>query len=365
MDTVTCPNCGRPIEISEVLKKQVEAKIAAETEARVRKDLEEKNGLEMADLKKTLAEKEEKMADFRKRELQLREEKRQMEESKKELELEVQRRIDEERKKVEETVWQKAQEEHRLKDMEKDKMLQDAMKANEELKRKLEQGSQQTQGEVVELEIESQLRTEFPNDEIRPVPKGIRGGDVVQEVCDRNGRACGLIIWESKNAKWSDSWIAKLKDDQRLVKADLAILLTVNLPEGVKTFGYKDGVWVTNRACAIPLVGALRINLYQVFQAKLSSVGKNEKMERLFGYLTGIEFKQRVEAIVESFSSMKEEIEKEKRFFTTKWAKQDKEISKVFEQTYGMYGDLQGVIGSSLPAIKSLELPETIEENKG
>lgn len=367
---VSCPKCGCQIEISEALKKQIEEQVLVservkhkEELEKLRRETEEKAKNEaVAAVNETLEAKDKKLSELIGEVKTSRNEIAKFQDEKREMELTIQKVAFEERKKAQEETHRRLEEEYRLKEMEKDKKLQDAMKVNEELRRKLEQGSQQTQGEVLELEIENHLRTEFPNDLIKPVSKGVRGADVIQEVNDRNGRICGSIIWESKNAKWSDGWIGKLKDDQRLVKADLAVLLTVNLPEGVKTFCFRDGIWITNRACAIPLASALRLNLYQIFQTKLSTVGKNEKMERLFSYLTGIEFKQRVEAIVEGFSAMKDELEKEKRFFSTKWARQEKEIGKVFDQTFGMYGDLQGVVGQSLPAIKSLELPETTGE---
>lgn len=360
---IKCPKCGEQIEITSVLRQEVEEKIRTETKELVRKEFEEKNSLEMADLKKTNEEAVQKAAESRERELKLREQNRKLEERDKELTLEVDKRVYEERKKAEEEAFKKADEEHRLKDMEKDKRLQDVLKTNEELQRKLQQGSQQTQGEIIELEIEDLLRKEFPNDFIKPVPKGVRGGDVIHEVKDRYGQTCGTILWESKNANWSDLWINKLKEDQRLVTADLAVLLSVNLPTNIKNFSsYGDRVWVTNRTCAISLAKALRINLYQVFATKLSAVGKNEKMETLYSYLIGTGFKQRVEAIVEGFVSLREELEKEKRYCATKWARQEKAIDKVLSQTGGMYGDLQVVIGPALPAIKSLEITSGEEE---
>lgn len=227
---------------------------------------------------------------------------------------------------------------------------------NEELKKKLEQGSQQTQGEVLELEIEEVLRKEFPNDEIKEVAKGVRGADIVQVVKDKMGKTCGLILWESKNAKWSDTWLSKLKEDQRAAKADIAVLVSENLPEGIKNFSYKAGVWVSSRQTFAALASALRISLHQVFTTKQSAVGKNEKMEVLYEYLSGVEFRHRVEGIVEAFSEMQEDIEREKRWFTAKWSKQEKSLRKVMDQTHGMYGELESMMGKSLEPIKSLEL---------
>ncbi len=357
--TIKCPHCGESFEMSQAFKHEIEE--------RLKTKIKEENKAEVLEVKKLLEEEkkksenqEKKNAEFRQNEIKLREEmrekERKLDEDKKDLELTIQRKIDEERSKTEERIRKEADEAHHSLDQQKDKKLQDALKMNEELKRKLEQGSQQTQGEVLELEIEQTLKKEFLNDEIKDVPKGIRGADVVQIVNDKMGRKCGIILWESKNAKWSEPWIVKLKDDQRAAKADIAVLVSENLPEGIKNFAYRNGVWVCSRQSFVALASALRINLHEVFTAKQSAVGKNEKMEELYKYLTGTEFRHRVEGIVEVFNEVREDIEKEKRWFTSKWAKQEKSITKVMTNTIGMHGELKSVIGDSLQPISSLEL---------
>ena len=175
---------------------------------------------------------------------------------------------------------------------------------------------------------------------------------------DKLNRKCGSILWESKNAKWSDGWIEKLKEDQRQAKADLAVLVSVNLPEGINTFNFVKGVWICSWTSFIPLALALRFNLINIYFEKQNAVNVDEKMKVLYEYLTGNEFKLRVEGIVESFSVLQDDIEREKRWFSSKWARQEKEIRKVIDHTHGMYGDLQGVTGRALPEIKSLELSE-------
>ena len=222
----------------------------------------------------------------------------------------------------------------------------------------MQQGSQQSQGETLELELETKLRSEFPTDTVTEVKKGQRGADVIQTVIDKLGRSCGSIIWESKNAQWTDGWIAKLKEDQRQSKSDIAVLVSVNLPTGVETFSYKDGVWIASWKHFLPLALALRFNLVSIHHERQSAEGKDEKMKVLYNYLTGNEFKHRVEGIVEAFGNLQTELEREKRWFSVKWAKQEKEIRKVMDHTHGMYGDLQGVIGKSLPDINTLELEE-------
>ncbi len=199
--------------------------------------------------------------------------------------------------------------EHRLKDLEKDKKISDMLKTIEELKRKGEQGSMQTQGEVLELDLEGLLKTQFPSDDIQPVPKGMRGADIIQKVHSRTGQYCGTIIWETKRTKrWSDEWLTKLKEDQREAKADIAVIATEALLEGVKLFRQVDGVWVTDFGLAGCLAEVLRAGLMQVAMAKVSAVGKNEKMEALCQYLSGPEFRQRVEAVVEVFVAMRDDI---------------------------------------------------------
>ncbi|MBU0974246.1 DUF2130 domain-containing protein, partial [Patescibacteria group bacterium] len=186
---------------------------------------------------------------------------------------------------------------------------------------------------------------------------GAKGADLVQRINAKMGTNAGTIIWESKNTKaFSESWISKLKSDQGLVKADIAILVTQVLPKGVKGFGLVNGVWVVSYAHIIPLVNALRIQLIEVAKVKLSLVGRDEKMGLLYKYLSGPQFKNRVENIVMAFVNMKADLDTEKRSFNRIWSKREKEIEKVIMSTSNMYGDLQGIIGGSLPEIKQLEL---------
>lgn len=320
-------------------------------EVKKEKDVEKKM------LEDQLAEKENKLREARGKELEIRKEKNKLEEEKQNFELEKQRQLDEERKKIFEEAGKKAAEEQQYNIAQLKKQLTDVTKANDDMARKLEQGSQQTQGEVLELEIEELLKDEFPHDEILPVPKGVSGADIIQKVFDSSDRECGQIVWESKKTKaWSKGWIQKLKDDQRAIKADLAVIVSAVLPEDVKGFVFRDGVWICDIKIAIALATALRINLESITHEKAMSVGKNEKMEVLYAYLTGVEFKQRVEAIVEAFSNMDEELKKERIAYEKIWAEREKQIKKVITNTVGMYGDLSGLV--ALPHIKTLELGE-------
>ena len=339
-------------QIAERIKTE-RSRIEAEAAKKARDDTE----LKIKDLNDQIGEKDKKLQESQKAELELRRQRRELEESKKAFELEMERKLDEEREKVRENAVRTVSEEHRLKDLEKEKQISDLRGKIEDLKRRAEQGSQQMQGEVLEIELEDILKANFPSDMIEPVPKGIRGADILQKVHNQTGQYCGTIIWESKRTKaWSDSWIGKLKDDQWEVRADVAVILSTALPKDVNTFAYHDGIWITDYSSLIGLVTALRINLIQVAMTKLAAVGKQEKMEVLYTYLSGSEFRQRVEAIVEAFVSMKDDLDKEKRSMMKTWSKREKQIERVINNTAGMYGDMQGIIGASLPEIKSLEM---------
>jgi len=393
---INCPKCGAKIEITEVIAHEIEERLKVEfqsqlkkkeetyrqelreketdfqnrliierknTEEQARKKAEQSIGIELTDLKVQLKDERNKREALEMEELNLRKKQRELEDSKKNLELEMLRKLDEERKKIEELVAQRIVEEHRFKDAEKDKKLADALKQVDELKRKMEQGSQQTQGEVLELELEALLKREFPFDDIEPVSKGIRGGDILQIVKTQSGRVCGKILWEIKRTKaWSDSWTQKLKDDQREAKAGLAVLVSEALPQGFHHFRQMDGgVWVTDVPSVVSLAIALRVVLVQVANAREFEMGKKEKMELVYSYLTGPEFKNRVSAIIEAFRTMNEDLESEKRAMQRIWERRAKQIEKVISNTSGMYGDLEGLAGNALPPIKILELPSDTE----
>ena len=359
-NTIKCPYCHKEFEPTDALKHQIEEQVSASLEAKHKADLEEVKRKAEEEISvrfgKDLDSEKQRNKKLIDQIDELLGEVRKLREKDEDREIEMKKKIMEEEGKIKNEARQKAEDEHKLKDLEKDKKLQDVLKANEELRKKIEQGSQQTQGETLELELEAKLKSEFHTDKILEVKKGQRGADVSQEVVDKLGRSCGMILWESKNAEWTNGWISKLKEDQRQAKADLAVLVSVKLPEGVDSFAYKEGVWIVSWKHFIPLSWSLRFNLVSLYHERQSSEGKDEKMKVLYQYLTGTEFKNRVEGIVDAFTNLQDELEKEKRYFNVKWARQEKEIRKVVDHTHGMYGDLQAVIGKSLPEIKSLEL---------
>jgi hypothetical protein len=340
--------------ISQEVTKKMEAERGAVLK-KAKEEAEKESEAERKMLEEQLAEKNNKLREANEKELELRKEKNRLDAERENFELDKQRQLDAEREKISEEASKKATEETRFVIAQLQKQLSDATKAKDDLARKLEQGSQQTQGEVLELELETSLRSEFLHDEIVPVPKGVKGADILQRVFDRGGCLAGQIVWESKNTKvWSVGGIQKLKEDQRLVKADIAVLVSSVLPSGVTGFALRDGVWVCEMHMTLALASALRITLESVTREKNMSVGKNEKMEVLYAYLTGVEFKQRVEAIVEAFTGMSDGLRKERLAYEKLWAEREKQISKVITNTVGMYGDLSGHV--TLPEIKALEL---------
>lgn len=364
LNTFQCPHCKKNIELTEALKHEFEEefskdieKVKQETEEKLRKKLESEQELTLKNSeneKQELREQNKKLSESL---LELNRSLRELKTKDEERELEMQKKLSQEEEKIKQEATKKAEEEQRLKILEKDKQLADTLKELEDARRKLQQGSQQTQGEAFELEFEERLRQEFPNDEISEVAKGTRGGDIVQEVIDRNGNNCGKILWELKNTKaWSEFWIDKLKTDQRSITAEYAVIISEAVPEGVESAKFHKGIWIVKRAFVMGLAYSLRLSLVQIAMAKRANEGKQEKMDILYTYLSGTEFRQRVEAIIEAFTNMQEEIEREKRYFANKWSRDEKNIRQVIDNTFGMQGDLKGIMGNSLPDIKGLGL---------
>ena len=346
-------------QVAEKLR-QERGKIAAE-EARKAKfalqtDLDQKTK-ELADLQEVIKQRDAKLADAQKAQADLLRKQRELDDAKREVELTVEKRVQAGLAVTREQAKKEAEEALKLKVMEAEQTIASMQKQIEDLKRKAEQGSQQLQGEVQELELEALLSAKFPRDTIQPVPKGEHGGDVLQIVLGPTGRPCGTILWETKRTKnWSDGWLTKLRDDQRLAKAEIAVIVSQTLPKSVEAFGLIDHVWITDPRSVVPVAVALRQMLVEVASARQASEGQQTKTEMIYQYLTGPRFRQRLEAIVEAFSSMQEDLDKEKRAITKQWAKREEQIDRVMQATVGMYGDLQGIAGRTLQEIEGLEL---------
>ncbi len=346
-------------QVEEQLKKdrvRIATEAASKAKLAVSTDLEQR-AREVADLQEVLKARDEKLAQAQKAQAELIKKERKLEDATRELELTVEKRIQEGLAATREQAKKEAEEALQLKVAEKDQTISAMQKNIEELKRRAEQGSQQLQGEVQELELESLLRNKFPFDTIEPVPKGEFGGDVVQRVVGPNGQLCGTILWEAKRTKrWSDGWLSKLRDDQRSAKAEIAILVSQTLPKDVETFETIDGVCVTHPRSAIPVAALLRQSLVDVALTRNASEGQQTKTELIYQYLTGPQFRQRVEAIVEAFSTMQSDLDKERKVIMRQWAKREQQIDRVMQTTVGMYGDLQGIAGKTLPEIEGLSL---------
>jgi hypothetical protein len=335
-------------------------KIAEEEARKARKALTaefEEKDKEAAELKEALERNNEKLAAAQKAQAELIRKERELADAKREIELTIEQRVQESLATTREQAKKEAEDSLKLKVAEKEQTISSMQKQIEDLKRRAEQGSQQLQGEVQELEIEALLREKFPLDVIEPVPKGEHGGDALQRVTGPAGQACGTIIWETKRTKnWSDGWLTKLRDDQRAAKAEIAVMMSQALPKGVEAFDLVDGVWVTHPRTALPLAMTLRNTLIELSSARMAVEGQLTKTEMIYHYLTGPRFKQRVEAIVEAFSSMEEDLNKERKMITKQWAKREEQINRVMQSTVGMYGDLQGIAGKSLQEIEGLEM---------
>ena len=342
------------------LEQDVEKRLAVreqELTKQIQEQTAQATSKQLEALQQALQSKDAAMDEARARELVLLKQKAELEDKRKNMELDYQRKLAEERQLLEKQLIEKYSSEADLKLKERDKQIEDLRKSLAEAKRKSEQGSMETQGEALELDLEANLNIHFPHDEITPVPKGIRGADVIQTVHNQSMVNCGSIIWETKNTKaWNSAWIDKLKDDQRSIGANLAVLVSTELPEGIKTFGHVDGVWVVSVASYIPLAMTLRQQLVQVTFARSASEGKSEKMEMVYEYLSGDAFRHKVEAIVETFVGMQEQLNKEKRAYARLWKEREKQIERIIENTAGMYGDVRGLIGSAVPEIKALTL---------
>ncbi|MBZ5614701.1 MAG: DUF2130 domain-containing protein [Acidobacteriia bacterium] len=339
----------------------VEQKLRAERDV-LAKAAEKKAADAYADrllaVEQELADKQAKLAKAENAELALRKERRTLEEEKQRLELEIERRLQAERLRIREATQKEEEQTYLLKLAEKDKLISDMKTQVEELRRKGEQNSQ-LQGEVLELELEAMLRAAFPADQIEPVPKGRNGGDVVHKVVGPNGLQCGTILWESKRTRsWSNEWLIKNREDQRLVGAHVGAIVTTTMPKGVDTFDRLEGVWVAAMRCTLPLAKALRHALVEAAMAKVVTQGKDGKMERLYEYLIGPLFRNRVSAIVEACVSMQDDLEAEKRALTKHWAKRARRLEMLMNGTAGMYGDLQGLAGRSMPELHGLQIPQ-------
>lgn len=374
MNTITCPKCGKPVEISEAFSHQFRDQILQEVNQKHKIELE-KVLLEAQEKAKLQAKEEldfklknyQNEADEAKERNKLLQEQllelskniRDLKEKDSEREIEMQKQMLKERERMETEIGRAEQEKARFEKLELQKQLDDTKKALEEAQRKAAQSSQQLQGEVLELDLEQQLRDNWPSDEVLPVPKGVEGADIWQKVRNRHGQTAGAIVWEAKRTKaWNNAWLPKLREDVRTMNANCAIIISDVLPQGIETFGLVDGVWVTCYRYAIPLAQVLRDGILRVAIAKATTAHKDEKLEALYSYLTDPGFRHRFEAQVEAIIELKTDLDTEQRTMTRLWKKKEIQINRMTKNIASLYGELQGILGNALPGIRGLEHEE-------
>lgn len=254
---------------------------------------------------------------------------------------------------------EKVREEERLKHAELQKKLDVQTRMAEEMQRKAEQGSMQLQGEVQELAIEEYLVNAFPKDDVEEISKGVRGGDCVHVVKDGFGNECGRILYESKRTKsFSKEWIIKLKDDMRLKQAEIGVIVTEAMPGDLTRFGRIDGIWICSFAEFKSVALLMRHTMTRIGEVIAAQDNKGDKMKLLYDYLTGNEFRQRVDAIREAFEQMNSDLQRERSQAIANFAKREKQIFKVMENTVALYGDVRGIAGGAVQSIKSLEMDD-------
>lgn len=356
------------IKAQNALQEHIEIKVKEEREkivieetrkARISLSLElEQKDKDLVELQEVLKDRDIKLSEAQKAQAELIRKQRELDDAKREMELTIEKKVQDSLSLVRDQATKEAGEVHKLKILESQQQMAAMQRQIEELKQRAEQGSQQLQGEVQELELESALLARFSLDLIEPVPKGEHGGDILHRVIGSHGKPCGTILWECKRTKnWSDGWLSKLRDDQRTAKAEIALIISHALPKDIDTFDFIDGVWVSNPRYAIPIAIMLRQTLIDLTTARQLGEGQKTKMEMVYQYLTGSRFRHRIEAIVEKFSDMQEDLDKERRTMMRQWAKREEQIRGVIDATAGMYGDLQGIAGKTLQEIEGLNIP--------
>ncbi len=356
-------------EAEEALREQ-DLRVAREVEAAksdVAKAAEERARKEAAKqlqaVQEQLAAQQKQLQQAEQAEMAARKAKQEAEDAKRTVELQVSRRLDEERAKVRDAVIQERDGEHRLKLAEKDQQLESMRQQIEQLRRSGSAGSQQLAGDVLEVDLIQVLSEAFPGDQFERVPKGKAGGDVVHRVMTAGGAVAGTILWESKRTKtWQEPWLAKLRDDQRNAGADIAIIASETLPNGVTTFASREGVWVAGLTIIVPLAAALRSGLLEASRSKLALAAADTTKDTAYTYLTSNDFLARINRIVEAYVEMNDDLAKEKRVMVKQWNARAKQLDRVLSGIGGLYGDLQGIFGPSLPEVEQLSLTSAAAE---
>lgn len=339
------------LKMEEELQQQLRKTITADFENKLRL------------LQQNQAESEEKLKESRKKEMEYLQKEQQLKNKEAEMEINLQKQLQAASLKLADDIRKQEQEKNALKDVEHQLKLkelelkiEEQRKLAEEMKRRAEQGSMQRQGEVQELLLEEILADSFPYDSIEEVGKGVEGADCIQVIKNASGKECGKIIYESKRTKnWSNAWVDKLKADMRTRGADVALLVTQCFPKDMDSFGEKDGIWICNFNEVKSVAHILRSGILRVYDAHKNEENKGEKMQLLYNYLTGVEFKGQVESIAEAFLAMRNSITKERMQMEKIWKEREKQLDKVLMSTSGLYGSVKGIAGASVGDIPLLD----------
>jgi hypothetical protein len=386
-NSITCPKCGQVIPLAEAMEAQMksglEDKLKAErerlqeeakhTEERVRKEFQEREERANAEAEQRIKEmhaanakviqeaermkaNNENILAQKIRELETKEV--QLKADAEKLQLENERTLREAQSRLEGEVRTKLETEAKLKEAENITLMASMTKQIDELKRKAENASQQLIGEAQEIALEEALRMAFPSDIVEPVQKGMSGADCILKI-RTNGEILGTIVFECKRTKaWLGEWVNKLKDNQRTVNAELAILVSQAFPSDMKTkAGVYEGIWITDFHTAISLITALRAGLIYASTMKTLLNGSDEKSQKLFKYVTSPEFRGNMQAIIETFIAFEADLAAEKRAAEKQWKKRQATITRALTATNRIYGSLQGTLGDkALPDFETKQL---------
>jgi hypothetical protein len=391
-ETVTCPSCGSEIELSQALTKDVTSKIlaseqerhktemaqfSATVEAQALSDIQEarKRADELADrrlsiqiesLREDSDETKKELEEIRQQYLVASKQLREANKSRENLQIEMERQLSIDELQIREEAEKTADERQRLNIAARDKTISDLQRALSEAQRKAEQGSQQLQGEIMELDLESELESAFRDDDIVPVAKGAKGADILHNVKTPSGSQCGTILWEIKRTKnWVDGWIPKLKEDLRSQKANIPIIVTETMPKSISLdMGQLNGVWICRPHVAVILGTLLRKSIIDAGLQKSLASDRGSKADALYNFVTSHEFTQQIESMVDTYQTMYEQVSKERTYFNRFWAEREAQAQRLLLGTVHIIGSMQGQIGrSSMPSIKGIDLPEATADD--
>lgn len=385
---IQCPKCGAPFEVTEALRESIAEKTREELRSEMSKDIakeiekerikaaseakkqtQEEFRIELKDKDEQIKEKDEALKIAREAELKARKREREADDKIKNSDLELEKKLAKEKNLLEADISKRFSEEQSLKEREHQKKIDDLVKQLNDAKLRAEQGSQQMQGEILELDLEESLKHAFPQDVIEPVEKGVKGADVRHKICSTSGKIVGVILWESKRTKnWQDGWIVKLKTDLRAEGANVPVIVSSALPDDAAGgFGQKDGVWICKPVLAIALAITLRNHVLEIAIAHAQSKNRGTLADSLYDYVTSHEFRQHVESMVETYREMKEQISKERIAYERSWKSRESQVDRMLTGTAQIVGSIQGRLGNSaFGPVKGLELLENgYNQNKG